>query len=46
MLAADFDSRPAVTADLSANRHGMGRELFEAFRHVVGTSETGAAVVV
>jgi phosphogluconate dehydratase len=46
VLAADFDSRPAVTADLSANRHGMGRELFEAFRHVVGTSETGAAVVV
>jgi len=46
VLAADFDSRPAVTADLSANRHGMGRELFEAFRQVVGTSETGAAVVV
>ncbi|MEO5616117.1 MAG: phosphogluconate dehydratase [Cypionkella sp.] len=46
VLAADFDSREPVTADLSANRHGMGRELFEAFRRTVGTSETGAAVVI
>ena len=46
VLAADFDTRPPVTADLSANRHGMGRELFEAFRRTVGNSETGAAVVI
>ena len=46
VLAADFDTRPPVTADLSANRHGIGRELFEAFRRNVGTSETGAAVVI
>ena len=44
--AADFETREPVTADLSANRHGMGRELFEAFRQSVGTSETGAAVVI
>jgi phosphogluconate dehydratase len=46
VLAADFDTREPVTADLSGNRHGMGRELFEAFRRNVGTSETGAAVVI
>ena len=46
VLAADFETRAPVMADLSANRHGMGRDLFEAFRRSVGTSETGAAVVV
>ncbi len=46
VLADDFDRRTPVVADLSANGHGMGRELFEAFRHMVGTSETGAAVVI
>ena len=46
VLAADFDAREPITADLSANRHGIGRELFEAFRRNVGTSETGAAVVI
>jgi len=46
VLTADFESRTPVIADLSANRHGMGRELFEAFRQSVGTSETGAAVVI
>ena len=46
VLAADFETRVVVDADLSANRHGMGRELFEMFRRTVGTSETGAAVVI
>jgi phosphogluconate dehydratase len=46
VLAADFDARDPVVADLSANSHGMGREMFEAFRLMVGTSETGAAVVI
>jgi len=46
VLAADFDSRVPVEADLSANAAGIGRELFEAFRRTVGTSETGASVVI
>jgi phosphogluconate dehydratase len=45
-LAPDFDARAPVTADLSANRHGIGRDLFEAFRRHVGDATTGAAVVV
>ena len=44
--ATDFAGREAVVADLSANAHGIGRELFEVFRRNVGTSETGAGVVV
>jgi phosphogluconate dehydratase len=43
---ADLTSRTMVRPDLSANSHGIGRELFEAFRRSVGTAETGAAVVV
>lgn len=46
VLAPDFDSRAPITADLSANRFGIGRELFEAFRRNVGPAETGGAVVV
>ena len=46
VLAPDFDSRPAVTADLSANEHGIGRELFAAFRRNAGSADTGAALVV
>jgi phosphogluconate dehydratase len=46
VLAPDFDSRPPVTADLSANEFGIGRELFAAFRRHVGPAETGGAVVV
>ncbi|MBC2835338.1 phosphogluconate dehydratase [Paragemmobacter straminiformis] len=46
VLAADFDSRTPVTADLSANGFGTGRELFEAFRRMVGPSDQGAGVVV
>jgi phosphogluconate dehydratase len=34
--------RPNVTPDLSANEHGMGRELFAAFRRHVGPAEAGA----
>ncbi len=45
VLADDFDSRPAVTIDLSANRHGIGRDLFEAFRQNVGTADAGASVL-
>jgi phosphogluconate dehydratase len=46
VLAEDFESRPLVTADLSANNHGIGRELFEVFRRTAGPAETGAGVVV
>jgi phosphogluconate dehydratase len=46
VLAPDFDSRPPVTADLSANAFGLGRELFAAFRAGVGSSDTGAALVI
>jgi phosphogluconate dehydratase len=45
-LAPDFEAREAVTADLSGNRHGIGRELFEVFRRNVGNSCDGAGVVV
>ncbi len=46
VLADDFDSRDPVVVDLSGNETGMGRELFAAFRAGVGTSETGAALVI
>ncbi|MES2144666.1 MAG: phosphogluconate dehydratase [Pseudomonadota bacterium] len=46
VLAPDFDTRIPVTADLSANSFGIGRELFEAFRAHVGSADTGAAVIV
>ena len=45
-LNPEFETRPATVADLSSNAHGIGRELFEAFRRNVGPSTTGAAVVI
>jgi len=45
VLAEDFDSRAPVTADLSANEFGIGRELFAAFRRHVGPADTGGALV-
>jgi phosphogluconate dehydratase len=44
-LVPDFDIRAPVTADLSANEFGLGRELFAAFRRNVGAADTGAALV-
>ncbi len=38
-------AREAATADLSANGHGTGREMFEVFRRFVGSAETGASVI-
>ncbi|AWB48677.1 phosphogluconate dehydratase [Gemmobacter aquarius] len=46
VLAADFASRDPVVADLTGNRYGTGRELFEMFRRNVGPSDQGAGVVV
>ncbi|MCA3450924.1 MAG: phosphogluconate dehydratase [Rhodobacter sp.] len=45
-LVPEFDARPLVQADLSANAHGIGRELFGAFRQYVGPATEGAALVV
>jgi phosphogluconate dehydratase len=46
VLSPDFDNRAPVVADLSANEHGIGRELFAAFRRNVGSADTGAALVI
>ena len=42
----DWQTRPPVQADLSGTEHGTGRELFHAFRRLVGPAEEGAAVAV
>ncbi|HHC30138.1 MAG TPA: phosphogluconate dehydratase, partial [Rhodobacterales bacterium] len=46
VLEKGFAERPAVTADLSANGLGHGRELFEMFRQNAGPATDGAACVV
>lgn len=46
VLEAGFEERTPVTADLSANDFGIGRELFAVFRATVGDSTEGAGVVV
>ena len=43
VMAADFASRSPAQADLSANSHGMGRELFALFRSAVGASTDGVS---
>jgi phosphogluconate dehydratase len=45
-LVPEFDTRPLVEADLSGNAHGIGRDLFAAFRQYVGPATDGAALVV
>ncbi|RED11259.1 phosphogluconate dehydratase [Pontivivens insulae] len=45
VLADAFDQRPVATADLSANSYGIGRELFETFRNVVGPAAGGASAL-
>jgi phosphogluconate dehydratase len=45
VLEADFDARPVVTADLSHNAHGLGREMFKVFRENAGTATEGAATI-
>ncbi|MFY0632643.1 MAG: phosphogluconate dehydratase [Vannielia sp.] len=46
ILAEGWEARTPASPDLTANKFGIGRELFEAFRQTVGTSDEGAAVVV
>ena len=45
-LTDGFEDRAPVTADLSGNQHGIGRELFATFRAQVGEAAHGAGVVV
>ncbi|GIT92137.1 phosphogluconate dehydratase [Jannaschia pagri] len=46
VLTEGVASREAVQPDLSANGHGVGRELFDVFRATAGPSDQGAGVVV
>jgi phosphogluconate dehydratase len=41
----EWEMREAVTADLTENGFGMGRELFAAFRAVAGPASEGASVL-
>ena len=41
---AELSARPVDGVDLSANEHGLGRELFAVFRHAVGPADEGASV--
>ncbi len=45
VLTEGWEAREAVMPDLSANRVGMGRELFESFRTTVGPADAGACSV-
>ncbi|MEX0328116.1 MAG: phosphogluconate dehydratase [Ruegeria sp.] len=36
--------RAPTTADLTANQHGVGRDLFGTFRQTVGSADTGASI--
>ncbi|MBY0394911.1 MAG: dihydroxy-acid dehydratase, partial [Thermoleophilia bacterium] len=46
VLSPDFEARAPVTADLSGNAHGNGRELFEVFRRLAGPATSGAGIVI
>jgi phosphogluconate dehydratase len=42
---AGLDDRAAATPDLGAHQHGIGRELFAAFRQTVGPATEGASAL-
>ena len=46
VLTQGVDDRAPAQPDLSANSHGVGRELFEIFRQNAGPATMGAGVVV
>ena len=46
VLTEGVSDRAAATPDLSANAHGVGREMFEIFRQTAGPATAGAGVVV
>ena len=41
---AEWKSREPVTADLSGNSFGVGRDLFSAFRRLAGRADEGASI--
>ncbi len=43
--ASEWDSRTAAKSDLTHGTHGMGTELFAAFRSIVSGADTGASVL-
>ena len=45
VLEPGFEERSPVQADLSANAHGLGRELFETFRRNAGMASAGACAL-
>ena len=45
-LEPDFADRTPATYDPDASAHGMGRELFAAFRAHVGPADEGAGIAV
>jgi len=45
IMDPDVLTRASVTADLSANAFGQGRALFNNFRAIVGSADTGAACI-
>ncbi len=42
--AQEWESRVPASADLRANSHGLGREMFALFRAQVSTADTGATI--
>ncbi len=44
VASEELNARPSVTPELSGNEHGVGRELFSAFRRSAGDAEAGAIV--
>ncbi|MEL6795088.1 MAG: dihydroxy-acid dehydratase, partial [Pseudomonadota bacterium] len=44
ILTDGVTEREVATADLTANEHGTGRELFATFRQSVGAADAGASV--
>ncbi|GAA3873597.1 phosphogluconate dehydratase [Celeribacter arenosi] len=45
VLADDFETREPVVADLSANKSGIGREMFEVFRQNACLAADGACTI-
>ena len=45
-LADDWEAREPAAPDLTANRHGIGRDLFDVFRDNVGLATEGAGCAV
>jgi len=45
VLTDGVADRPAATPDLSANSHGLGREMFDLFRAAAGPATSGACCV-